>query len=144
MPRAPVSVRFAAPRTMTGDPELGQLEVASWPIAIMCNEVVPGDQVVKVTITFGGRSPRQPARKFDAGEDEIRDWIRISREKAVDAPAVAGATRVRMSELVQAPGRRHLAQPRTASRASTSAGILQPLISTEPETSTSRTQMRAG
>lgn len=44
-------------------------------------EVVPEDQVVKVTITFGGRPPRQPAREFDAAESEIRDWIKISREK---------------------------------------------------------------
>jgi hypothetical protein len=45
------------------------------------NEIVPEDQVVKVTITFSGRPPREPAREFDAAESEIRDWIQISREK---------------------------------------------------------------
>jgi hypothetical protein len=45
------------------------------------NEVVAEDQVVKVTISFGGRPPRQPPREFDAAENEIRDWIKISREK---------------------------------------------------------------
>jgi hypothetical protein len=44
-------------------------------------ELVPEEQVVKVTITFGGRPPRQPPREFDAAENEIRDWIEISREK---------------------------------------------------------------
>lgn len=45
------------------------------------NRIVPDDQVVKISITFG-RPARQPPRELDAAEDEIREWINLSREKA--------------------------------------------------------------
>jgi hypothetical protein len=44
------------------------------------NRIVPEEEVVKVTITFG-RPARRPSREFDASEVEIKDWIELSREK---------------------------------------------------------------